>query len=161
MPMYSACNDQVTLAGFPHSDIPGSMLAYQLPEAFRRWPRPSSPVSAKASTVCPLSLDHITQNLPGPYGAYSFPLRFPSSIVKEQSRSLPEGINPLPPAGEQSLLSQKAFVLPPPPEPGGADRSRTGDPLLAKQVLSQLSYSPIGGPKWTRTTDLTIISRVL
>ena len=26
---------------------------------------------------------------------------------------------------------------------GGADRDRTGDPLLAKQVLSQLSYSPI------------------
>ena len=27
---------------------------------------------------------------------------------------------------------------------GGADRDRTDDPLLAKQVLSQLSYSPIG-----------------
>ena len=25
---------------------------------------------------------------------------------------------------------------------GGADRDRTDDPLLAKQVLSQLSYSP-------------------
>ena len=29
---------------------------------------------------------------------------------------------------------------------GGADRTRTGDPLLAKQVLSQLSYSPIQIP---------------
>ena len=29
---------------------------------------------------------------------------------------------------------------------GGADRDRTGDPLLAKQVLSQLSYSPTGIP---------------
>jgi hypothetical protein len=32
---------------------------------------------------------------------------------------------------------------------GGADRARTDDPLLAKQVLSQLSYSPVidnGGP---------------
>ncbi len=29
---------------------------------------------------------------------------------------------------------------------GGADRDRTGDPLLAKQVLSQLSYSPIQKP---------------
>ena len=28
-------------------------------------------------------------------------------------------------------------------EIGGADRDRTGDPLLAKQVLSQLSYSPL------------------
>jgi hypothetical protein len=27
---------------------------------------------------------------------------------------------------------------------GGADRVRTDDPLLAKQVLSRLSYSPIG-----------------
>ena len=26
---------------------------------------------------------------------------------------------------------------------GGAERDRTADPLLAKQVLSQLSYSPI------------------
>ena len=26
--------------------------------------------------------------------------------------------------------------------PGGDDRIRTGDPLLAKQVLSQLSYIP-------------------
>ena len=37
---------------------------------------------------------------------------------------------------------------------GGADRTRTGDPLLAKQVLSQLSYSPIQnrdiGDWWAR-----------
>ena len=26
---------------------------------------------------------------------------------------------------------------------GGAERDRTADPLLAKQVLSQLSYSPV------------------
>ena len=32
-------------------------------------------------------------------------------------------------------------------EPGGADRDRTGDPLLAKQVLSQLSYSPLEGTR--------------
>jgi hypothetical protein len=29
---------------------------------------------------------------------------------------------------------------------GGGDRIRTDDPLLAKQVLSQLSYAPIPGP---------------
>ena len=28
------------------------------------------------------------------------------------------------------------------PQNGGDDRDRTGDPLLAKQVLSQLSYIP-------------------
>ena len=47
-------------AGFPHSDICGSMLVCQLPAAFRRLPRPSSPVIAKASTSCTLSLDPIT-----------------------------------------------------------------------------------------------------
>ena len=26
---------------------------------------------------------------------------------------------------------------------GGRDRDRTGDPLLAKQMLSQLSYTPV------------------
>ena len=30
---------------------------------------------------------------------------------------------------------------------GGASRDRTDDPLLAKQVLSQLSYSPLWGPR--------------
>ena len=39
---------------------------------------------------------------------------------------------------------------------------RTLDPLLARQVLSQLSYTPIGsGLKWTRTIDLTLIRRAL
>lgn len=36
------------------------MLVCQLPAAFRRLPRPSSPVIAKASTTCTLSLDPIT-----------------------------------------------------------------------------------------------------
>jgi hypothetical protein len=31
----------------------------------------------------------------------------------------------------------------PGPDTGGAGRDRTDDPLLAKQVLSQLSYSPV------------------
>jgi hypothetical protein len=34
----------------------------QLPEAFRRLLRPSSPLTAKASTVCAYSLDHIILN---------------------------------------------------------------------------------------------------
>ena len=55
--MYSA-ND--TLAGgFPHSEICGSKLVCQLPAAYRRLQRPSSPVIAKASTTCTYSLDPI------------------------------------------------------------------------------------------------------
>ena len=58
IPMYSGWD---TLAGgFPHSDIGGSKLHCQLPPAFRRLARPSSPVIAKASTTCTLSLDPIT-----------------------------------------------------------------------------------------------------
>ena len=62
---------------------------------------------------------------------------------------------------------------------GGAGRARTGDIRVANAALSQLSYSPGGrtgksldgptdrlvtpggGPKWIRTTDLTVISRAL
>ena len=48
---------------------------------------------------------------------------------------------------------------------GGAGRDRTDDLRLAKAALPQLSYSPmlrgVGGPKWIRTTDLTVISRAL
>ena len=40
------------LAGFPHSEILGSKLVYQFPEAYRRLLRPSSAPDAKASTVC-------------------------------------------------------------------------------------------------------------
>ncbi len=62
----------------------------------------------------------------------------------------------------------------------GDGEIRTHDPLLARQVLSQLSYTPmvgdttfgllwyvpydtyhIDGLKWTRTTDLTLIRRAL
>src|SRR5215813_12727371 len=39
-------------AGFPHSEIFGSRLVCQLPEAYRRLLRPSSPVIAKASAMC-------------------------------------------------------------------------------------------------------------
>ena len=65
----------------------------------------------------------------------------------------------------------------------GDGEIRTLDPLLARQVLSQLSYTPTDaglpsfeaipflilffrlsqadGLKWTRTTDLTLIRRAL
>ena len=58
LPMYSVMD---TLAGgFPHSDTSGSKLICQLPEKFRRLSRPSSPVIAKAFTICTYSLDPIT-----------------------------------------------------------------------------------------------------
>jgi hypothetical protein len=51
---------------------------------------------------------------------------------------------------------------------GGAGRDRTDDLLLAKQALSQLSYSPglqtasgRGGSGWIRTIDPRLIKTVL
>jgi hypothetical protein len=55
---------------------------------------------------------------------------------------------------------------------GGAGRDRTDDPLVANQMLSQLSYSPIffgtsrihqcdGGSGWIRTNDPRLIKTVL
>ncbi len=63
-----------TLAGgFPHSEISGSMLGCQLPGAFRRLPRLSSPVVAKASTACAWSLDPLTPNPGAVCGPHFFP----------------------------------------------------------------------------------------
>ena len=45
---------------------------------------------------------------------------------------------------------------------GGDKRGRTADLRSASASLSQLSYIPINGAfEWTRTTDLTLIRRVL
>src|SRR6266496_4266098 len=48
---------RITSGEFPHSEIPGSKTGQRLPQAYRSRPRPSSALSAKASTVCPCSLD--------------------------------------------------------------------------------------------------------
>ena len=53
----------ITPARLPHSDTLGSTLVCQLPEAYRRLPRPSSAPSAKASTDCSYKLKP-TQNKP-------------------------------------------------------------------------------------------------
>jgi hypothetical protein len=51
-------------SGFPHSGICGSKLVCQLPAAYRKLLRPSSPVIAKASTTCTYSLDPIALRTP-------------------------------------------------------------------------------------------------
>src|SRR6266571_1427767 len=48
---------RITSGEFPHSEIPGSKDGQLLPRAYRSRPRPSSALGAKASTVCPCSLD--------------------------------------------------------------------------------------------------------
>ena len=63
-------------------------------------------------------------------------------------------------------LKQCTSVVPLPAREGcgGAEEARTPDPLLAKEVLSQLSYGPLnwnGGAFWTRTRDLSLIRTAL
>src|SRR3954469_16406858 len=50
-------SQRITTGGFPHSEIPGSKVGQHLTRAYRSRPRPSSALSAKASTVCSCSLD--------------------------------------------------------------------------------------------------------
>jgi hypothetical protein len=145
-------------AGFPHSDIHGSKLACQLPVAYRRLQRPSSPVVAKASTTCTCSLDPITLNTlnevcrkSGYRSAWycktrnaiitqtNLVLRRPDSlhffrIVKEQPKTKP--------TAQRFTLGARFCAIHTRAGTGGANRDRTGDLLLAKQALSQLSYGP-------------------
>lgn len=149
-------------SGFPHSDIFGSMLAYQLPEAFRRPPRPSSPVIAKASTTCTCSLDPITSLSSVIDRDYRtrvlnlccitiwssllvrILLKYLDTIITQIASisifrhfiylKLPTSSKLL----KNILLTIILFIV-----NGGDRRDRTDDPLLAKQVLSQLSYAPI------------------
>src|SRR5436190_5107364 len=61
--VFRYASQRITTGGFPHSEIPGSKVGQHLPRAYRSRPRPSSALGAKASTVCPYSLDreeHIT-----------------------------------------------------------------------------------------------------
>ena len=44
--------------GFPHSEILGSKLAWELAEAYRTLPRPSSSFGVKAFTIRPYLIAH-------------------------------------------------------------------------------------------------------
>ncbi len=201
----------------------------QLPEAYRRVPRPSSPLSAKASTKCPYALarkpshaganpkgghpwrgtnlrkdtfhgnphrdrscgpvawrlpclgqilihndkERGTRSLAGaaptratarpragvvrairmfqnPEVASISPVRFTRSALVELT-----GIEPRRPAAGRFPVAGSIHPL----SPGGADRDRTGDLLLAKQALSQLSYSPVGATERFRTYDPVLLRR--
>jgi hypothetical protein len=55
--VFRYASQRITTGGFPHSEIPGSKVGQHLTRAYRSRPRPSSALGAKASTVCPCSLD--------------------------------------------------------------------------------------------------------
>src|SRR4026209_505594 len=55
--VFRCASQRITTGGFPHSEISGSKVGQHLTRAYRSRPRPSSALSAKASTVCSCSLD--------------------------------------------------------------------------------------------------------
>ena len=111
----------ITPAGFPHSGILGSKPACGSPRliaashALHRFLAPRHP---------PFALSSLTTNF------ITYIWRTSLGYTRESTYSVVKE-----PRG-QSRDSIYRF------SPGGDDRSRTGDPLLAKQVLSQLSYIP-------------------
>ena len=130
---------------FGHSRIDACC---QLPGTFRRLPRPSSPLTAKASTVCAWSLDHITPSrlrITSQTTLFTSPTCLndtfdsfePKRLLRPKfSKNTKQASTPVP---FQNRSCARAVSL----RDGGASRDRTDDPLLAKQVLSQLSYGPI------------------
>jgi hypothetical protein len=80
-------------------------------------------------------------------------------IVKELKQERKRGQSPFPKRQNRFFLGlpRKRALTPFSFFDGGADRDRTGDPLLAKQVLSQLSYSPSSRPPTVLETSKSIL----
>ena len=134
----------VTISRFGNPRIKGCLL---LPEAYRSLPRPSSASGAKASTIHPCSLTIFFN----PAGRLLLPpafktlwLSFTFTTFAVFSPDLPVG-----PCSETETYKTDDnipdFQRPRICRKYGADRDRTGGLLLAKQALSQLSYSPAAG----------------
>jgi hypothetical protein len=51
---------------------------------------------------------------------------------------------------DSNVVAERANSIKTKEKYGGRDRVRTCDPLLAKQVLSQLSYTPTEEPLYSR-----------
>ena len=86
-PIHSGLGIPTSRDGLPHSDIHGSRLVYQLPVAFRRLPRPSSPLDAKTSTMCPYGLVAPTGRRDSSSGAVPFRF-FNSACTADKGRAV-------------------------------------------------------------------------
>ena len=155
----------MTPAGLPHSEIPGSKRACRSPRliaaccVLHRLSLPRHPPST-LSNLTIKCLDLMRSAVPCSrktcraiifiYNPYSIVNeRWIAKIGVERNPLL---LSPLMLAATLVFLrgtcttrwGGSVFRLgrPSTMAPGGADRVRTDDPLLAKQVLSQLSYSP-------------------
>ena len=118
----------------------------QLPEAYRSLSRLSSAPSAKAFALRPCSLDHI-KLISFEIGLYPLDSLLPTKIIV----TLPfEIVIFLKKELTIIFVSQLLFSF-----------QGTSWWCPSKPGLPKPWFSSHGGPKWTRTIDLTIISRVL
>ena len=133
----------------------------QLPGTYRNVLRPSSPLSAKASTRCPYCACSLSV-MPGDRPSFASRPAEPVHSGHSRKDTTRIGHRPI----RQCLLLSH-FTMSKSPEPefrpardtpspsscadpstipdGGGERDRTDDLLLAKQALSQLSYTPVSG----------------
>ena len=95
--------------------------------------------SSNASRFAPFALREFSAPLPrSPSSLRSCDLVGPSRFELPASRL--SGVR-------SNLLSYGPLLC------GGDERNRTADPLLAKQVLSQLSYTPLASPSIKHTVQ--------
>ena len=106
----------------------------QLPVAFRRLPRPSSPPGAKASTIRPFYLDLFAREL-----FLMSPCEIVPSFLYVQFSKIAFRLV----KSENLIMMRLKVSFYTINNYGGDEETRTPDPLRAKQVLSQLSYTPM------------------
>ena len=141
----------MTVTGFPHSDIHGSILACSSPWLFaayrvlRRLLAPRHPPYALSSLTFSAAKAHTFMHV---FSYWYF------SLISFNVFALIRGCQS-PSSGDWSFFFCEVFKV---QNNGGDEEDRTPDPLLAGQVLSQLSYAPTnelyamidnGGPRWT------------
>ena len=133
----------MTLAGLPHSEIPGSKRACRSPRHIaachvlhrlslpRHPPSTLSNLTIKCLDLMRSAVRHLSTSLCISLSTTRIQL---STNAGSRRSTLNAILRLCPPLILAVSLLHCGF--------GGADRARTDDPLLAKQVLSQLSYSP-------------------
>jgi hypothetical protein len=152
--MYSAAD--LLAEGFPHSDIRGSTIARISPRLFaachvlHRLLVPRHPpnalftlsTSTNARAQGRTATLYFEASVPRPMQPPRGELHATLTLIIPDSPC--KRTRPRHPPGRHARLVWKHPTHPSRQAGHGGDRDRTDDPLLAKQVLSQLSYAPKG-----------------
>ena len=150
-------------AGFPHSVIRGYNAYVRLPTAYRSLSRPSSALDAKAFPLRSFQLDLLAR-----LRAYLDQEILVLTRIMQASDSVHCSIVlPIIDSTKNfvtSLLLARNFLLASLFSFQGANSNLFQGQIEMLTLLDEhfnLISKRSGGPKWTRTTDLTIISRAL